>query len=207
MLVDDLGPVGDTLVAKFMAQCVASGAGPDLPKTIDWVRSDMAVDETLREMLVIGATQPALARFIAAHETGVWRERRVNRQLLDWLEVAEGQVDNGQIVPLWRRFVTSDDVSVSLLYPDHEGQIVTVVDALGAGLQWAQDGGRSALAWGLAHPHAAREAFDIPRRLKARIERVSSRVVDFDVEAAHAQEIVAVMRRDGGGVWYSDRRL
>lgn len=202
MIPEDLGPLGDFYRAKFMLQCLEMGAGHELPDTMDWARVDMAADETLRQALVIGATQAEFAFIIAGQEAGNLRRKVVQRHIRRWLEIAEDQVVDGPVVPLWRRFVTSDDVSVSLLYPDPGSQIVDTADAFVAGLNWSKDGGRSALVWGMAHPDRAREAFEIPRRLKTRIERISTRAVDFEVEAAEAQTFVDhIVEQYGGLPW------
>jgi hypothetical protein len=194
----DLGPLGDFFQAKFMHQCVAIGAGQQTPETISWARVDMAVDETLRKMLVTGATQPEFARSLAAVAAGGSQKRRLSRYLHDRLQIAELQVRSGPIIPLWRRFVTSTDVNQSLLYPDDGGQVVDAAEAFLAGLGWANDGGQSALVWGVHHPEEARKAFDIPRRLKARIERLSTIPVDFDAEAEEAASAVDYIIREYG---------
>jgi hypothetical protein len=91
-------------------------------------------------------------------------------------------------------------VSRSFLYPDPDQQIVDVEQAFQAGLNWANDGGQSALVWGLHHPDEARRAFDIPRRLRARIERLSTIAVDFDVEAAEAAKRVDYIIQEYGSL-------
>jgi hypothetical protein len=196
----DLGPLGDFYQAKFLEQCLAIGAGRELPETIDWARVDMAVDEILRQMLVTGATQQEFARSIAGIAAGGSGTSGLDSYLRDRLEIAERQVRDGPIVPLWRRFVTSCDVSRSFLYPDPDQQIVDVEQAFQAGLNWANDGGQSALVWGLHHPDEARRAFDIPRRLRARIERLSTIAVDFDVEAAEAAKRVDYIIQEYGSL-------
>lgn len=196
----DRGPIADFFEAKFILQLGVTGADPEMPDEIDWARADMAVDETLRQLLVIGATQERFAWFIAGEEIGDPRRQKVRRAVTAWLEIAEAQVEDGPITPLWRRFVNSDDVSASLLYPDPGTQIVDSFEAFEAGLSWAMDGGRTALAWGLAHPEAARAAFDLSRRQKARIEGLSSREVDFDFEASEAQVLMDYINEEYGGL-------
>lgn len=201
MIPEELGPIGDFFNGNFMMQLRAMGVAlPDVPNTMDWARADMAVDETLRQLLVIGATQPRLARFVAGLEAGDSRRGRVQREIRHWREIAEAQLADGQVIPVWRRFVTSSDVSVSLLYPDPGTQIIDSTDAFAACLAWARDGGRSALAWGLTYPEEARAAFNVPRRLKARIERISTRAADFDIEAAEAQRQVDYIVEEYGGL-------
>ena len=200
--MDDLdrGPIAGFFGAKFILQLKATDADPEMPSEMDWARADMAVDETLRQLLVIGATQKRLAWFIAGEEIGDPGRRKVRKALAGWLEIADAQVEGGPITPLWRRFVNSDDVSASLLYPDPGTQIVDSSEAFNAGLSWAMDGGRTAMAWGLAHPARARAAFDLSRRQKARIERLSSREVDFDFEAIAAQTLMDYIDEEYGGL-------
>lgn len=194
----DLGPLGHFYQAKLVKQFLAVGPGPEPPERIDWARVDMAVDETLRQLLVTGATQTAYARWIVGVAAGGSKRRRIRRYLEDRLEIAEQQVRDGQIIPLWRRFVSSSDVSVSVLYPDPDQEIVHAGQAFLAGLDWANDGGQSALVWGLYNADEAREAFNIPRRLRARIERLSTRAVDFDVEAEEAAASVDYIIQEYG---------
>jgi hypothetical protein len=192
----DLGPLGEFFLAKYLQHCHALGLRQP-PERIEWARIDMAVDELLRMMLVAGATQPAFARSIAklaARDEGM----RLKPYLRQRLGIAERQVADGTITPLWRRFVHSDDPSGSLLYPEPEGQIVDALDGFQAGLLWSNDGGQSALVWGLEHPDGARAAFDIPRRLRARIERLSTIAVDFEVQATEIESQVDYILQEYG---------
>jgi hypothetical protein len=192
----DLGLLGPFYRAKYFHQVRALGLR-EPPERIEWARIDMAVDELLREMLVIGADQPDFALSIAktaARDEGIKRKQYLRRRL----QIAEKQVLDGAIMPLWRRFADSSDPSVSFLYPEPNGQVVDAGEGFVTGLEWANDGGQSAMIWGLNHPREARSAFEIPRRLRARIERLSSIAVDFDVEAALAQQKVDYILREYG---------
>lgn len=192
----DLGLLGPFYQAKYFRQVSALGLR-EPPERIEWARIDMAVDELLREMLVIGAAQQDFALSIAktaARDEGVKRKQYLRRRL----QIAEEQVSDGAIMPLWRRFVNSSDPSVSFLYPQPSGQVVDAIEGFMAGLEWANDGGQSAMIWGLNHPNEARSAFEIPRRLRARIERLSTIEVDFDAQASLAQQKVDYILQEYG---------